>query len=50
MGVLVLIVAAALLVAVLPRWPHSRSWGYFPTGMVGVVVVAVLVMVLLGKM
>ncbi|WP_429322195.1 DUF3309 domain-containing protein [Paraburkholderia sp. GAS448] len=50
MGTLILIVIAVLLVAALPRWPHSRSWGYFPSSMLGVIVIAVLVMVLMGKM
>jgi hypothetical protein len=50
MGVLMLIVVVVLLVAVLPRWPHSRGWSYFPTSMLGVVGVAILVMVLMGKM
>ncbi|TXC82415.1 DUF3309 family protein [Paraburkholderia azotifigens] len=50
MGVLVLIVAAVLLVSALPRWPHSRKWGYFPTSVPGVVAIAVLVLVLMGKM
>lgn len=49
MGVLVLIVAVVLLVFALPRWPHSRRWGYFPTSVIGVVAIAVLVLVLMGK-
>ncbi|MFC0696815.1 DUF3309 family protein [Paraburkholderia humisilvae] len=50
MGVLVLIVAVVLLVSALPRWPHSRRWGYLPTSVPGVVAIAVLVLVLMGKM
>jgi hypothetical protein len=50
MGILVLIVVVVLLIAALPRWPHSRNWGYFPTSMLGVVVIAMLVLVLMGKM
>jgi hypothetical protein len=49
-GPLVLIVVVVLLIAALPRWPHSRDWGYFPTSLLGVVVIALLVMVLMGKM
>jgi hypothetical protein len=49
-GLLLLIVVVVLLFAALPRWPHSRNWGYFPTSMLGVVVIALLVMVLMGKM
>ncbi len=50
MGILILIVGVVLLIGVLPRWPHSRRWGYFPTSMLSVIVVAVLVLVLMGKM
>jgi hypothetical protein len=50
MGLLVLFVVVVLLIAALPRWPHSRSWGYFPISMLGVVTIAVLVLVLMGKM
>ncbi|MDB5922263.1 MAG: hypothetical protein JWN13_1199, partial [Betaproteobacteria bacterium] len=37
-----------ILVGVLPSWPHSRSWGYGPSGGLGVVVVVLLVLVLMG--
>ena len=46
--VLVVILILALLGA-LPRWQHSRDWGYAPTGGVGVVIVIVIVLVLLGR-
>jgi hypothetical protein len=38
-----------MLIGVLPTWPHSRNWGYFPTGGLGVVLVIVLVLLLLGR-
>jgi hypothetical protein len=46
--VLVVILILALLGA-LPRWPHSRDWGYVPTGGVGLVLVVVVILVLLGQ-
>jgi hypothetical protein len=46
--VLVVILILALLGA-LPRWPHSREWGYVPTGGVGLVLVVVVILVLLGQ-
>ncbi|QYD71029.1 DUF3309 domain-containing protein [Paraburkholderia edwinii] len=49
MGVLVPIVAVVLLVSALPRWPPNRRWGYFPSSAPGVVALAVLVRVLMGK-
>jgi hypothetical protein len=46
--VLVVILILALLGA-LPRWPHSRQWGYVPTGGVGLVLLIVVILVLLGQ-
>ena len=46
--VLVIILLLALLGA-LPRWPHSRSWGYYPTGGVGLVLIVVVVLLLIGR-
>lgn len=46
----VLIVLLILaLVAVLPNWNHSRSWGYFPSGGIGLVLVVVVILLLLGR-
>jgi hypothetical protein len=47
-SLLLLIVLVLLLVAALPAWPYSRSWGYYPGGILGVVLLVVLVMFLLG--
>jgi hypothetical protein len=46
--ILIVILVLALLGA-LPRWPHSRSWGYYPTGGVGLILVIVLVLLLVGR-
>ena len=48
-GTLLLIILILLLVGAVPSWPHSRAWGYFPSGGVGVVLVIVLVLVLMGR-
>ncbi|MEX0741063.1 MAG: DUF3309 family protein [Pseudohongiella sp.] len=48
-GTILLIVLILILVGAIPAWPHSRSWGYGPSGAVGVVVVILLVLVLLGR-
>jgi hypothetical protein len=45
---LLLIVLVVLAVGSLPTWPHSRSWGYYPSGGLGLVVVVVLLIALLG--
>ncbi|HUF73953.1 MAG TPA: DUF3309 family protein [Gammaproteobacteria bacterium] len=49
LGTVLLIVLLLILVGALPRWPHSRSWGYAPTGVIGVVLVVVVVLLLLGR-
>jgi hypothetical protein len=43
-----MIVLIALLIGALPAWPYSRSWGYYPSGGLGLVVVILLVLLLLG--
>jgi hypothetical protein len=48
-GLLLLIILILALIGVLPAWPHSRSWGYGPTGGVGLVVVILIVLLLLGR-
>jgi len=48
-GTLLLIVLILILLGVIPTWPHSRSWGYAPSGVIGVLVVVLLVLVLLGR-
>jgi hypothetical protein len=48
MGLILLIILIALLVGVAPTWPHSRNWGYGPSGGLGLVLAIVLVLLLLG--
>lgn len=47
-GTILLIVLILLLIGALPSWPHSRSWGYGPTGGLGLLVVILLVLLALG--
>lgn len=49
MGTILLVILILLLIGVLPSWPHSRNWGYGPTGGIGLVLVVLLILVLLGK-
>ncbi len=49
MSTILLIVLILLLLGALPSWPHSRSWGYGPSGLLGVLVVVVLVLVLMER-
>ena len=48
LGTILLIVIILALIGALPRWNHSRSWGYFPSGGLGLVIVIVIVLLLLG--
>ncbi len=49
LGTILLIILVLLLVGVIPTWPHSRGWGYGPSGGIGLVLVILLVLLLLGK-
>lgn len=49
-GTILLIVLVLILLGVLPVWPHARSWGYGPSGIVGVIVVILLVLLLMGRL
>ena len=49
LATILLIVLVLLLVGALPSWPHSRKWGYGPSGGLGLVVVIVLVLLLMGR-
>ena len=48
MGLILVIILVLLLLGVVPRWPHSRSWGYGPSGGIALILVIVLVLWLLG--
>lgn len=48
LGTVLLVVLILFLLGALPAWPHSRSWGYGPSGGLGLVVVILLVLLLLG--
>jgi len=50
LGMILLIVLIVILAGALPAWPHSRSWGYGPTGILGTVLLVVLILVLLGRL
>jgi hypothetical protein len=50
LGALLLIILVLMLIGVLPSWPHSRSWGYFPSGILGFLLIIVIVLFLTGRM
>ena len=48
LGLIVLIVVILLLLGAVPAWPHSRGWGYMPSGGLGLVLIILIVLILLG--
>ena len=50
LGTILLVVLVLMLIGVIPAWPLSRSWGYGPSGLLGLVVVVVLVLLLMGRL
>ena len=50
MGLVLLILVILFLVGALPTWPHSRNWGYFPSGGLGLVVLILLILILMGRL
>lgn len=50
LGTILLIILILILVGAIPAWPHSRAWGYGPSGILGVVLVIVLILVLMGRL
>ena len=49
LGTVLLILLILLLLGALPTWPHSRSWGYYPSGGVGLLVLILVVLLLQGR-
>lgn len=47
---LILLIVIILLLGVLPTWPYSRGWGYYPSGGLGLIVVILLILLLLGRL
>ena len=50
MGTILIIVLVLLLLGAIPAWPHSRSWGYGPSGGLGLILVILIILLLLGKL
>lgn len=49
-GAILLIVVILLLLGVIPAWPHSRGWGYGPSGGIGLVLLILVVLLLMGRL
>ena len=49
LGTILLVIVILALFGALPRWSHSRNWGYYPTGGIGLVLVVIVILLLLGR-
>jgi len=49
-GTILLIVVVLLLIGAIPSWPHSRGWGYGPSGGLGLLLIILIILLLLGKL
>jgi hypothetical protein len=49
LGTILIVVLVLALLGALPRWSHSRQWGYYPTGGVGLILLVVVVLLVLGR-
>ncbi|HYH84987.1 MAG TPA: DUF3309 domain-containing protein [Pyrinomonadaceae bacterium] len=49
MGLVLLIILILLLIGAFPRWPHSRNWGYYPSGGLGLILLIIIILLLLKR-
>ena len=49
LGTILIVVLILMLVGALPTWPHSRQWGYYPSGGLGLILLILLILLLLGR-
>jgi len=49
MGTILIIILILVLVGALPTWPHSKSWGYYPSGGIGLIILILIILLLLGR-
>jgi len=50
LGTILIIILILLLIGAVPTWPHSRGWGYYPSGGLGLILLIILILVLLGRL
>jgi len=49
LGTILIVILILMLIGALPSWSHSRSWGYFPSGGLGLILIIIIILVLLGR-
>ncbi|MFO7542081.1 MAG: DUF3309 family protein [Thiobacillus sp.] len=50
LGTILLIVLILMLIGAIPTWPHSKNWGYGPSGGLGLIVIIIIVLLLMGRL
>jgi Protein of unknown function (DUF3309) len=50
MGTLLIILLILLLIGAVPSWPYSRGWGYYPSGLLGIILLIVIILLLTGRL
>lgn len=50
LGTILIVVLVLILVGALPTWPHSRQWGFYPSGGIGLILLILLILLLLGRL
>ncbi|MRR21031.1 DUF3309 domain-containing protein [bacterium] len=50
LGTILIVILVLLLIGALPTWPHSKQWGYYPSGGLGLILLILLILLLLGKL
>jgi Protein of unknown function (DUF3309) len=50
LGTILLVILILMLLGAIPAWPHSRSWGYGPSGGLGLIVIILLILLLMGRL
>ncbi|RQW89569.1 MAG: DUF3309 domain-containing protein [Geobacter sp.] len=50
LGTILIVVLVLLLLGALPTWPHSRNWGYLPTGGIGLILLILIILLLMGRL
>jgi len=49
MGTILIVILILMLVGAIPTWPHSRNWGYYPSGGLGLLILILIILLLLGR-
>jgi len=50
LGTILIVVLILMLLGALPTWPHSRQWGYYPSGGLGLILIILIILILLGRL